>query len=72
MKPGYKDFAKHKNTMLDRISKGISRREIVERLENKYTLTRHMKLLISGLGKSPQEQTVEEWLADYDGYKQEG
>lgn len=51
--------------MLEKINSGLSRREIVNRLEKKYTLTRDTKLLISGLGKTPQEQNIEEWLAEY-------
>ena len=65
MKPEYKEFAKHRIAMLEKINSGLSRREIVNRLEKKYTLTRDTKLLISGLGKTPQEQNIEEWLAEY-------
>lgn len=64
-KPLYRLFNEHREEMLERLSKGVSRKEIFNRIEKKHTVSRLTKFLISGLGKTPQEQTVTEWLADY-------
>ena len=62
----YKGFLNDKEIMLSMLKSGErNHKQILENLSLKYTVTDKTKLLINGLNKTPQEQTVSEWLAEY-------
>jgi hypothetical protein len=65
MKSEYTQFNQHKSELIRRMSEGVDASEIITRIESKFNLSEHVKLLISGLGKSPESQSVNEWLAEY-------
>ena len=51
VKPEYKDFAKHKDMMLDRINQGESALIIIEKLEEKFEVSESVKNQIKKLGE---------------------
>jgi hypothetical protein len=62
----YKRFLEDKPLMLKMLKSGErTHHEIISNLEKRYNVTDKAKDLINGLNKLPQDQTVNEWLAEY-------
>jgi hypothetical protein len=67
-KPIYKNFDDDKDKILEMINEGTTPRAICFMLMKKYQVTNRVKFVISSLGVMPENQTTEQWLANYEHY----
>ena len=62
----YTRFLHDRDKMTSMLKSGErTHKQLLDNLSKRFTLTDTDINLINGLDKSPQEQTVDEWLAEY-------